>query len=223
MHLRPLVVSCIIVFALIASHNRAEGSAILFNDRTAFNAALNGDYELFTEFDFTHVGGMLLVGNYAGVRVAKDVNVIGFGEQLSSGGLTVDESQTLDFTFTEPVSAIGFDVVRASYSPIPAAAGGPIYFPTDVEFSFGTVNGLRISTTLAPGSFIGALLIDDVFSDLFHGSPTTLRATHPNDAPYFAGFAIDNLAVQPVPEPSTLLLVSGGIALLQGCRFLRRK
>jgi hypothetical protein len=75
-------------FVLIVLARSSEASAILFNDRSEFNAALNGEYQFFAEFDFTHVGGMLLVGNYAGVQVAKDANVIGFGEVLSSGGLT---------------------------------------------------------------------------------------------------------------------------------------
>jgi hypothetical protein len=61
--------------------------------------------------------------------------------------------------------------------------------------------------TAAPSSFIGALLIDDVFSDLFHGSSTTLRAIHPDNL-YFADFAIDNLAVRSVPEPPTGILFS---------------
>jgi hypothetical protein len=112
----------------------------------------------------------------------------------------------LDLTFTQPVSAIGFDVVRASYGPIPA--GSPMS-PTDVNFSFGTVSGLQVSVTAAPGSFMGALLIDDVFSNR-----ATLRAIHPQDNPYFADFAIDNLAVRSVPEPSTGVLLSVAAVLV---------
>jgi len=89
MHLRPFVASCMLVLAVLASH-KAEASAILFTNRGAFDAALNGEDQLFTEFpitDFSLLGSNFTgIGDYGGVRFAGDIfNQISFGSVLSTG------------------------------------------------------------------------------------------------------------------------------------------
>ena len=61
MTLRPLVASCTLVIALLAGNQPVEASAILFADRAEFNAALDGEYQLFTEFPITDASFLPLI------------------------------------------------------------------------------------------------------------------------------------------------------------------
>jgi hypothetical protein len=91
----------------------------------------------------------------------------------------------------------------------------PAIVPTTLTFAFETLAGEQRALSVAPGSFIGALLYDDSFSRLSMGT----------DAGCLCGtsFAIDNLAMQAVPEPSTTVLLSTGLAGLLMLRQFRRR
>ena len=118
MGLRPLVASCTLSIAILASTQPAEGSAILFSDRAAFNAALNGDYQLFTEFpitDFSLIGSLVAIGDYGALRFAGDpFNTIVFGGSLSSYPRPDLGGALAPFALTQPVTAIGFDLVASA-------------------------------------------------------------------------------------------------------------
>jgi hypothetical protein len=209
MRLRPFVVSSVIVLVAIASH-KAEASAILFTDRGEFNAALNGDYQLFTEFplnDLSQVGVQIVGWTGGGVRMVQDVSEIILGPTIGvNGTFSLGRSNGLFISMTEQITAIGFDLASAwlrqdGFPPPPA-------IPHDVRFSFRTEDGLNITTQLSAPSFFGAVLVDDIFTSL------SLLTVSPG-CPCYTGYTIDNLAVQSVPEPATaLLLLVGAIVLL---------
>jgi hypothetical protein len=223
MHLRFVAASWMIVFSILASQRTAEASAILFTDRAQFDAALNGNYQLFTDFpitDFSLAGSFIGIGSYGGVRFAGDVfNQIAFGSALSSIGTPYQgpSNGSLSPSLTQPVTAVGFDLLSSIES---VYDGGPFpssSVPTDALFGFGTTNGMFVQTSVAPGSFFGVVLMGDVFSTLFWST-----AMAPN---CYCGRAItiDNLAVQSVAEPSSaFLLFTGVVALLARCRERRR-
>ena len=160
MRFRPFVAASIIALVAIASH-RAEASAILFTDRAQFNAALNGDYQLFTEFpitDFSLINVLVASGNYGGLLFAGDpFNTIQFGASLSSYPRPDSGGALAPFALTRPVTAIGFDLVASNvYFPSSYGSFGfssPV--TTDALFRFETANGLLVQTTLAPATFFG--------------------------------------------------------------------
>ena len=220
MSFRPFVASSIIVLVMIASH-KAEASAILFSDRGDFYAALNGEYQLFTEFPITDASFLpttsVGIGDYGGLRFAGDVfNQISFGSSLSSyprpdGGFLAPSTLT-------QVTAIGFDLA-ASNVFLPGSFG-PFDFsspiPANALFTFGTTNGLVVQTTLTPLSFFGVLLFDDFFNGLAWGT-----APHPSCGFCAQSVSIDNLAVQSVAEPSSALLLFTGVSALLVARRRR--
>ena len=222
MRFRPFVAASIIVLVVIASH-RAEASAILFTDRAEFNAALNDDYQLFTEFpitDFSLINALVAIGNYRGLLFAGDpFNTIQFGASLSSYPRPDSGGALAPFTLTQPVTAIGFDLVESNVY-FPSSYG---YFDfsspiaTDALFRFETTNGLVVQTTLAQATFFGVLLMDDVFSSL--GWAT---GPYPGCGFCAKSVSIDNLAVQSVPEPSSALLLFTGVSALLVARRRRR-
>jgi hypothetical protein len=220
--LRPLVASCTLSIAVLASIQPVEASAILFTDRAEFNAALNGEYQLFTDFpvtDFSLISALVAIGDYGGLRFAGDpFNTIQFGASLSSyprpdrGGLLAPVA------LTQPVTAIGFDLV-ASNVYFPAGFGSFDFSSpntTDALFSFETGNGLVVQTGLAPATFFGVLLRDDVFRSL--GWAT---GAYPGCGFCAKSVSIDNLAVQSVPEPSSALLLFTGVSALLVARRRR--
>ena len=182
----------------------AEGSAILFNDRAAFNAAVT-DFHLFSDFGITGLklpGPVVAIGNYGGIEFSGDVSSVIFGSSL---GATSPPGTSQSFvSLTAPVTAVGFDVVQSEYT-----SDFSQFFPNDLTFSFGTAGGLGITSNLHLQSFFGVLLVNDLFASM------SFRAASPGCACSTA-FAIDNLAVQTVPEPSTLGLVVVGCASVLG-------
>jgi hypothetical protein len=201
MRLQPSVLSLVVVVAVIGIPQHAEADAVLFNNRAAFDAALNGEYQLFTDFEinFQNPPAFIVGGNYGGLLFSDDEAYIGFGETLSFfppiGSHSTGPCCT---SVTRTVTAVGFDVIASEHHP----ESGP---PTSVPlfFGFSTNGGLGATVTVLPGTFVGLLLIDDTLAEFS-------LINHDADTPFesLSGtlIAIDNLAVQTVPEPSTLLL-----------------
>jgi hypothetical protein len=197
MRVRPLVVSWTIAIAIVASHRPAEAAAILFNDRSEFNAALNGDYELTTALpapvsDIWYSNTGDLAGQWIGLLRGYHFY---FGTTFMS---------------TTDVTAVGFDLVSTStFSDIgpPPFPGFPLLpegtLPPDLLFTFKTVGGIDVTATLTPAAFFGVMLIDDVFRDL-------VWTTNGPHCFCISTFKIENLAVQSasVPEPASGLLFS---------------
>jgi hypothetical protein len=206
MRVRPLVVSWTIAITIVASHRPAEAGAILFNDRSEFNAALNGDYQLVTTPPINSPLSDIwysITGDRAGQWLGL------FRGYHFYFGAT--------FLSTTDVTAVGFDLVSTNtmsdISPfphpvlnVPLYQGGP---PPDVLFTFKTVGGIDVTATLTAASFFGVMLIDDVVSDL---------AWRTNEPFCFciSTFKIENLTVQSasVPEPASGLLFSMAAALV---------
>ena len=229
MHLRPLIASCTFVLAVLASNHTAEASAILFTDRNDFDAAV-GDHQLFNYFPPQRIDPS---GCFCWTAVTGGVEFTGgLDEMLWGPGPLNEFAGSLSFhtlganptgagpwfiELTEQVTAFGFDLLSSGVSPQFPPGGPPV--PNNVNFSFQTQHGVTLSTSLPPGSFLGVLLLDDIFTDL------SLRSDLPPRPPlYSSGFTISNVAVQSVPEPATALLLSlGAMVLLQRRRFTRPK
>jgi hypothetical protein len=215
----------VIILMVVGLSKHAEASAILFTDRTAFDAALNGDYELFTDFppnDLSLVSVLIVGWTGGGLRILQDVSEIILGPSIGVNGTFSPENGGANFlpiSMTQQITAIGFDLVDAWLQERQFPPPVPPRIPYDVQFSFRTEDGLNITTQLSAPSFFGAVLVDDVFSQL------RLFTERPNcGSPCATGFAIDNLAVQSVPEPATALLVLAGAAvLLRRRRFTPRE
>ena len=188
----------------------AEGSAILFNTRGDFDAAVT-DFQLFGNFGITgfNPGPFVASGNYGGIEFSGDVSSVIFGSSL--GATSTPGTSQAFVSLTGPVTAVGFDVVQSEYT-----SDFSHFSPNDLTFSFGTAGGLGITSNLALQSFFGVLLLNDTFASM------SFRAASPGCACSTA-FAIDNLAVQTVPEPSTLGLAVVGCASVLGLRRRSRR
>ena len=220
MRLRPFVASSIFALVVIASH-RAEASAILFNDRGQFDAALNGDYQSPTALNFTGL---------------TDIDYSNDGREsgcVGSAAFTAITPSSQSVHVDAHVTAVGFDLVATkTMSDAGFQPGVPLYDPAgpipDVLFTFKTVGGINSTSIVPLDSFLGVMLIDDVFSDL-------TWYTNADCGFCVSLFAIDNLANgtetitefvvrEPVPEPATAVLVlAGAMVLFQRRRFTRPK
>ena len=222
-------VSAVFVVLLSASVARAE--AVLFTDRAAFDAAV-GQHQLFTEFDLRHIPGTYdAAGNFGGLTTGREVFEIywnnGPTETLALNGVHSEgRGNGFYFSATEPIRAFGFDLLSAFaydapiYPLYPFRDGPPAqqYVP-DVFVSYRTANGPTdwqgqpAPVRVQLGGFIGALIYDDAFAafTINTASPTCMCVS---------GLAIDNLAVQAVSEPATVLLLGAGLA---GVVTLRRR
>ncbi len=134
---------------------RSHASAILFNNRAEFDSFLEGDYQLFTEFpitDFSLISSFVAIGDYGALRFAGDpFNTILFGGSLSSyprpefGGLLAP------FALTQPVTAIGFDVVASTV--FPPGSFGTFDFTSPIPataVSIGITDGLVVQQNDPP-------------------------------------------------------------------------
>jgi PEP-CTERM motif len=212
-----------LVLVLLVSASPSYAGAILFTDRNDFDAAV-GDHQLFTDFFYHRVDPS---GCFCGTVVTGGVEFTGVLDEMLPGpgglffrtiGVSPRGAGPSFIEVTEQVTAFGFDLLSSGAAPV-FPPGGPA-FPTNVIFSFQTLQGVMLSTSFPGGSFLGVLLLDDIFTDM------SLRSDLPPPAPflYNSGFTIANVAVQSVPEPATaLLLAVGAMVLLQRRRFTRPK
>jgi hypothetical protein len=207
--MRRTTLAILALVGVFAFAHVGEASAVLFNDRADFNAAVS-DYQLFTYFDVAGVNpGFVAFGNYNGIEFRGDVSFAIFGSTL--GATSPPLTNQLFVSLTEPVTAVGFDLVQSSYTNDFLQ-----FFPNNVNFSFSTAGGLASTASLAPQSFFGVLLLDDMFASMsFRAAPAGCACT--------TSFAMDNLAVQSVPEPSTMALAVVGCATVLGLRRRSRR
>ncbi len=189
------------ILVLLVLGSPAAASPVVFNDRGEFDAALGGNYQLFTEFDFTtNVPMMFMSGQYGGLWIGDDVKHIWFGDTLTVRSLPHFLTSPCCVSLTG-VTAVGFDVVASSHAGV----------ETPMLLGYTTTGGLSGVVSAPSGSFLG-LASNDTLSSLWFGTERT--------ADFGSSLVrIDNLAVQTVPEPTTLFMV-GTAALLT---VLRRR
>ncbi len=196
MRLRPFVAASIIALVVIASH-KAEASAILFNDRAAFElaAAPNLSPLRVTDADLIAAGQIVytygdilpvfvdVVGLSCCLQKVGDVGLIPRGgEPYGNGYAGVGQ-------FTTPITAVGYDVWG--------------------EFM---LNGIAVNAT-SPIFF--GFIFDQPTTHL--PLPQVALFPQPDSLPRQGLYFAANIAVRTVPEPSTVfsfLLGTAAVVLL---------
>jgi hypothetical protein len=111
-------------------------------------------------------------------------------------GTSIPGSSILTVTFTDAAVAVGFEV-------FPGLVDGPVvvsvFSPSDAALGTFTIPAIR------GGSFFGVLSTTDAIG--------RLNIDGPNN-PQSGGEFIDNLRFATVPEPSSMLLLAAGLALV---------
>jgi hypothetical protein len=201
-----------------------HAAPVLFDNRADFNAAV-GAHLLFTDFPLQHVPPTFdFTGNFGGFVVRQEGFELNWGAAIGPNGFHTEGQggqAHLGVVLDRPLRAIGFDLLSATAATSPSYIPGvfplptPERVPTDLLFAFSTLAGEQGGRSVAPGTFFGALLYDDAFDFVsLRTSAGCLCST---------AFSIDNLAVQAVPEPSTMLLLSAGLMGLVMVRQFRRR
>jgi len=110
-------------------------------------------------------------------------------------GTTIPSSSILTVTFTDAAVAVGFEV-------FPGPLNGPVvvsvFSPSDAALGTFTIPAIR------GGSFFGVLSTTDAMGRLDIDGPNTQSG----------GELIDNLRFATVPEPTSMLLLAAGLALV---------
>jgi len=211
------------VAVLLLFSSAASAAPVLFDNRAAFDAAV-GAHQLFTEFPLekTRDSTYDVAGVFGAVTIRQEAFELNWGETLGPNGLHSDGhfgSSYLGVGITSPLRAIGFDLLTAggstltSFDPVTGLLTLAQPVPTTFRFGFTTLNGVTQYVSAEPGTFVGALLYDDAFQ--------WVSLTNRADCYCYSSFAIDNLAVAAVPEPTTAILLGLGLLGIAAARRRR--
>jgi hypothetical protein len=186
---------CLILLAAFSFPGRLEASPFFFTDRSAFDLAV-GAYE---RFDFEDLVPCPVYDpttktcrqTFGAVNFAFDPAGLPSAGELALG----KGGQSFGTFLSGPITALGFDIVGGSPGSflkiaLLTSAGDPF---------FTTLSGTAVP------AFFGALITDGAFTGL------ALSVGPPASQPIVE---IDNLAVQSVPEPATLLLFGSAAFVL---------
>jgi hypothetical protein len=193
MRLRPFFASSIIVLAVIASH-RAEASAILFNDRAAFELAAAPnlsplrvtDADLIAAGQFVYTYGDILPVFIDVAGLSCCVQTVGEMGVIPQGGEPFGNGYAGVGQFTTPITAVGYDVWG--------------------EFM---LNGIAVNAT-SPMFF--GYIFDQPTTYL--PLPQVALFPQPGSLPRQGLYVATNIAVRTVPEPSTMFSFLLGTAVV---------
>jgi hypothetical protein len=191
-----------------------EAAPILYTSRSAFNAAVQPNHDLVFDADFTDC---TFIGSGTCVHTFDDLltvgyDVAGIGLLGDSLGLGPWGGQSSGARFLEPVIAVGFDLVAIPTPPRTIVnPDGSITIdssPQPAQFHYAG------SSFGVPAAGIGLPLF---FGAIFDAPTTSLPAfatvNYATNHGGTVGFAIKDMSVRTVPEPSTLYLAAAGILL----------
>lgn len=210
------ILGFIAVVAAVAATTAALPAAAQLQQTLTFDEvpaqAVNGLTVKGVSFDF-RVGGLL----------SPDARY----NALGPGGLAFlsddsvlegDAAGLLTLNFANPVVALDFGLALTSFSPLTAAAQVQVFNSTQalagtfaINTAPQTTSGFSEARFVYSGAPVARLVID--FNE------TVLDPAFP------ARFALDNLSLVAIPEPSTLALclLAGGGALMAGQQRRRRR
>ena len=215
--------TCCCAFALLLLSVPTYADSITFSSRAAFNAAApglpvetfesglvaagsstscNGPLSSASASPCFPAGGLLPGATYSAVPGLSNPNMILFGAGILGATSKVLGpnffADTLDITFTAPVTAVGLD-----------AYGFSGIFAISVFSSAGaSLGNFTILSNVEP-TFFGFLSTTDLIGRINVSS---------------GGELVDNMAFgTPVPEPSSLLLVAGVLAILLPLSYVRKR
>jgi hypothetical protein len=199
-----------VAFVFLAQAVPARAGAILFTDRADFNAAVGGT----TLLDFEEPNTCQARPNDPGTCVATYGGLIQFsfdhagfpappGQPMPNAIPFGLGGQTVGTALLQPVTAMGFDLIP-----------------------FGP--GVRVQVfgqtyTLEKPQFFGYLFDSPMTGSLPIVGLPLLIGQPPGPGGQLVGqtlsvFALDNLALQPIPEPATLLTFGAAASFLLGFR-----
>ena len=195
-----------VAFLVLAQAEPARAGAILFTDRADFNAAVGGT----TLLDFEEPNTCQPRQNDPGTCVATYGGLIQFtfdhagfpappGQPMPNAIPLGAGGQNVGTALLQPVSALGFDLIPFG-SGVRVQVGGQTY-------------------TLEKPQFFGFL-----FDSPLTGELPLVGQSLPTGQPpgpggqTFSVFALDNLVLQTIPEPATLLTFGAAASFLLGFR-----
>jgi hypothetical protein len=207
------------ILFLVALTVSTQANALTFTDRASFESSLTNlildDYEnpayVYSQPNVA-MSGVRNETKYetTGHGFAQPNLVFGSGNRRYCGGC--NGSFELDFATTSISENNGVDAVGLNYlnTGSNVVDPGPFQYTAFVQYTDGSVENFQLPLTPfaeVPLNFFG-ITSDKGIASIHFGMPNGVSTTR-------AYFAIDNLTIgQFVPEPSSLCLCVGSIALL---------
>jgi hypothetical protein len=193
---RTLSAAVIVASAALHGASTASASPIFFTDRAAFNAAVGGGltFESF-EGDFgvlpSHTFGNLTVSETNGIDLvaqARDYSFMSFVITDGTGAIWFDDNNDSvgHFSFAVPINAFGVDIGTSESSTVVVG---------------GAVSSSIFLSAMLP-SFWGVYDPSGSFTEI------TFTAS---GGPNIGWDALSYGVADPIPEPTTLLLMGGGL------------